>query len=337
LGNKSFSFNDELPIVTQANYSLPLSTILSLTQREELVIKSFLFNDKLPIVTLANYSLPLNTTLSSYQSENLGLKRFSLNETIIFVTQANYKLPFNLMSSMFENENLAVIINFTILNESHDCNSLLSEVEFTCLSLFMYFALCLLVSDVFSNNEENKNEDYDLHDDASLLNFTLEFAGGSMDSLHRSSSVDCDTHSFLFGIDGDDCLSSTFFDNGVDVPDDASLLNYSLESDDIDDIFCTSSIDDSVSYSFLFGIDDDDEWTSVVSVASSTSSAFPVIVTCSRTRFLIADDDSDISSVHSLASSASVVLPAIVKCSSAHLRRSARIAKLPNICYKKFF
>jgi hypothetical protein len=240
---------------------------------------------------------------------------------------------------MFENENLAVIINFTILNESHDCNSLLSEVEFTFLSLFMYFALCLLVSDVFSdNNEENKNEDYDLHDDASSLNFTLEFDGSSMDSLRISSSIDCDTHSFLFGIDGDDFLSGTFFDNGVDVPDDASLLNYSLESDDIDDIFCTSSIDDSVTYSFLFGVDDDDEWTSVVSVAFSTSSAFPVIVTRSRTRFLIADDDdSDISSVHSLASSASVVLPAIVKCSSAHLRRSARIAKLPNICYKKFF
>jgi len=137
-----------------------------------------------------------------------------------------------------------------------------------------------------------------------------------------TSSVECDRYSFLFGIDdGDECLSSKFSNIGDDVPNDVSLLNYSIECDDIDDIFCISSKDDSVIYSFLFGVDIDDELTSDVSDASSTSSALRVVVPSSCTRFFIADDvDSDISSIHLDASSVGVVLPTIVNCSSIHLR-----------------
>jgi hypothetical protein len=239
-------------------------------------------DDKLPIITQANYRLPLDITLSSVPRENLGIKNFSFNSTVIIITEANYNLPFNFTSSMCENKNLAVMIKFISLKESYDCNSFWSEIKFAFLSFFMYFALCLLIFDVVSDkNNQNKNEIYDFYDNASLLNFTLE-SDANMDSIRISSSVDCDTYSFLLSIDdGDDCLSSKFSDIGDDVPDDVSLLNYSLECDDIDDIFCISSKDAIVTYSFLFGIDIDDELTSIVSAATSTSSALPVVVSCS--------------------------------------------------------
>jgi hypothetical protein len=203
-------------------------------------------------------------------------------------------------------------------------------VSWLIYALLIVRSLCFYLS-IFLSSSEIVDDDCDDRNSHSLLNDLdddAELTGNALSGAGDDTFVLCtETISFVPVSDSSNDFSFLY---GIDDDDDDDIAGF---NNDCDDEWNNVADTDSLCYSIDNNDGDDDDLSSVFSLAS-TLPRFER----STTRFLIDDNDDDDSiSVVSFESSTTVLFSAVVESSTPQLRRSSRIAAMDRVCYKQFY